>query len=128
MIRVALPYHLRNLAGVQEEVRLQVDAPVTLRRLLDQLEAEYPVLRGTIRDPASGRRRAFLRFFACREDLSHESPDEVLPDAVTAGAEPFFGGGVRGGRVGEESDAISADDPHPLRGPGRGRVGIFSPR
>jgi hypothetical protein len=98
MIRVALPYHLRKLAGVQEEVRLQVDAPVTLRRLLGELEAEYQVLRGTVRDPASGRRRAFLRYFACQEDLSHVSPDEVLPEAVKAGAEPFLVvGSVAGG-------------------------------
>lgn len=89
MIRVALPAHLRTLAGVAGEVRLEVPAPVTQRSLLDALEARHPSLRGTIRDPATQRRRAFVRFFACREDLSHEPPDAPLPGAVTSGAEPF---------------------------------------
>jgi hypothetical protein len=90
MIRVILPFHLRNLANVDREVRLEVPAPVTQRALLDALEAKYPVLRGTIRDHGSDKRRPLLRFFACEEDLSHESPDAPLPDAVASGAEPFF--------------------------------------
>lgn len=89
MIRVILPFHLRNLAGVGAEVELEVDGPVTQRTVLDALEERYPVLRGTIRDHTSHQRRSYLRFFACREDLSHQSPDDALPDEVAAGDEPF---------------------------------------
>jgi molybdopterin synthase sulfur carrier subunit len=89
-IRIELPQHLRTLAQVGREVQLEVQAPVTLRSVLDALEATYPVLRGTIRDHVTQQRRAFLRFFACQEDLSHESPDTPLPDAVTSGREPFL--------------------------------------
>jgi molybdopterin converting factor small subunit len=88
MIRVLLPYHLRTLAQVGQEVELQVDGP-TLGSVLDALEAQYPVLRGTIRDQATHQRRPFLRFFACGEDLSLEPPDALLPEAVARGAEPF---------------------------------------
>jgi hypothetical protein len=90
MIRVALPPHLRTLARVGGEVELQVEGPVTQRSVLDALEARYPVLRGTIRDHVTQRRRAFVRFFACEEDLSHEPPDTPLPDPVAKGAEPFL--------------------------------------
>jgi hypothetical protein len=90
MIRVELPAHLRTLAGVGEEVRLDVVGPVTQRSIIDALEARYPALRGTIRDYATERRRPFLRFFACAEDLSHQPPDVPLPDPVAAGAEPFM--------------------------------------
>ena len=90
MIRVVLPSHLRRLAGVGGEVALQVDEPVTQRAVLDALEASYPMLRGTIRDSASQQRRPFLRFFACQQDLSHEPPDALLPEAVAAGREPFL--------------------------------------
>ena len=89
MIRVELPYHLRNLAQVGQEVTVQVDGPVTQRAVLDALESAYPTLRGTIRDPATQRRRPLLRFFSCGEDLSHESPDAPLPEAVVKGLEPF---------------------------------------
>ena len=98
MIRVALPEHLRTLAGIQGEVRLEVDGQATQRTLLDALEAGYPMLRGTIRDQVTKRRRAFVRFFACQQDLSNELPDAPLPDAVAAGAEPFrILGAVAGG-------------------------------
>ena|SRR5688572_20611518 len=98
MIRVVLPWHLRNLARVDSEVLLAVSGPVTLRSVLDALEAAYPVLRGTIRDHGTDRRRPFLRFFACEEDLSHESPDSPLPDAVVNGKEPFLVvGAIAGG-------------------------------
>lgn len=90
MIRVVLPAHLRNLAGVDGEVQLEIAGAVTQRSVLDALEARYPMLRGTIRDHALQQRRPFLRFFACEEDLSHESPDSPLPDAVTTGAEPLL--------------------------------------
>jgi hypothetical protein len=89
MIRVVLPAHLRTLAGVGGEVTLHVEGQVTQASVLDALEAEYPVLRGTIRDHVTRQRRAFVRFFACEEDLSHEPPDAPLPDAVARGAEPF---------------------------------------
>jgi sulfur-carrier protein len=89
MIRVALPHHLQKLARVAGEVQLQVESPVTQRSILDALEARYPVLRGTIRDHVTQKRRAFVRFFACEEDLSHELPDTPLPDAVAAGTESF---------------------------------------
>ena len=98
MIRVALPLHLRTLAKVGVEVTLDVDGPVTQRSVLDALEARYPMLRGTIRDHVTGRRRPFLRFFACEEDLSHDPPDAPLPDAVASGAEPFLVvGAIAGG-------------------------------
>jgi len=90
MIRVVLPAHLRTLARVDGEVTLEVEGPVTQRSVLDALEARYPMLRGTIRDHVTQRRRPFVRFFACEEDLSHESPDVPLPDAVATGAEPLF--------------------------------------
>lgn len=90
MIRVVLPAHLRTLAGVNGKVELEVEGPVTRRSILDALEARYPVLRGTIRDHVTLERRSFIRFFACKEDWTHESPDAPLPDAVATGAEPFF--------------------------------------
>jgi hypothetical protein len=90
MIRVVLPAHLKNLARVTSEVRLDVTTPVTQRRVLDALEDQYPVLRGTIRDHRTGQRRAFVRFYACEEDLSNSSPDDELPDRVVAGEEPFL--------------------------------------
>ena len=90
MIRVVLPFHLRNLARVDGEVELEVASPVTVRAVLDALEARYPVLRGTIRDHGTLKRRPFVRFFACKEDLSLEPPETVLPDAVVNGAEPFL--------------------------------------
>ena len=90
MIRVILPFHLRNLAQVENEVTLDVAAPITQRSVLDALEARYPMLRGAIRDHDTLQRRAFLRFFACEEDLSHESPDAPLPEAVASGKEPFL--------------------------------------
>lgn len=89
MIRVVLPTHLRTLAQVEGEVRLELDGPLTQRALLDALEASYPVLRGTVRDQSSQRRRPFVRFFAGEQDVSHEPPDDPLPGAVTAGATPF---------------------------------------
>ena len=98
MIRVVLPYHLRNLAQVGSEVQLEVAAPVTQRSLLDALEARYPVLRGTIRDHVTQKRRPMLRFFACEEDLSNEPPDAPLPEAVASGNEPLWViGAIAGG-------------------------------
>jgi hypothetical protein len=90
MIRVVLPYHLRNLARVGEEVELQVEGAVTVRAVLDALETRYPMLRGTIRGQLTGERRPFLRFFACEQDLSHDRPDAPLPAAVAAGTEPLL--------------------------------------
>ena len=90
MIRVVLPTHLRTLAHVDGEVQLEVEGQATQRSVLDALEARYPMLRGTIRDQVTLQRRAFVRFFACEEDVSHESPDAPLPDAVATGAEPFL--------------------------------------
>ena len=90
MIRVVLPSHLRALARIEGEVQLDVVNPVTQRTVLDALEASYPVLRGTIRGHDRGPRRAFIRFFACEQDLSHEPPDDPLPPAVAAGAEPYL--------------------------------------
>ena len=90
MIRIVLPAHLRTLARVDGEVRLPVEGQVTQRLVLDALEAHYPMLRGTIRDHGTGRRRAFVRFFACERDLSHEEPDAPLPDAVATGTEPLL--------------------------------------
>ena len=97
MIRVVLPAHLRKLAQVDGEVRLSVEGQATQRAVLDALEARYPMLRGTIRDHVTQRRRAYVRFFACEQDLSHESPDAPLPDAVAAGAEPFLVVGAMAG-------------------------------
>jgi sulfur-carrier protein len=90
MIRVLLPYHLRNLTGVDGELPLEVQSPVTLAAVLDALEARHPVLRGTIRDHGTLKRRPFIRFFACKEDLSHEPPETRLPEAVVSGREPFL--------------------------------------
>lgn len=90
MIRVVLPYHLRTLARVAGEVQVEVEGPVTLRSVLDALEARYPVLRGTIRDHGTLKRRPFVRFFACKEDLSLEPPETALPDEVVRGTEPFL--------------------------------------
>ena len=90
MIRVILPQHLRTLAHVGSEVQLEVDGELTLRSVLDALEARFQMLRGTIRDQVTQQRRPFLRFFACEEDLSHEPPDAPLPDAVASGKEPFI--------------------------------------
>jgi sulfur-carrier protein len=90
MIRVVLPVHLRTLARVEGEVQLQFEGPATLRAVLDALESAYPVLRGTLRDHVTLRRRPFVRFFACKEDLSLEPADRLLPDAVNTGAEPFL--------------------------------------
>jgi molybdopterin converting factor small subunit len=97
MIRVVLPAHLRTLANVQGEVQLEVDGAATQRSVLDALEARYPTLRGTIRDSLTQRRRAFVRFFACEEDLSHESPDAPLPEVVATGIEPLIVVGAMAG-------------------------------
>ena len=98
IIRVVLPAHLRTLARVEGELKLDVDGPPTQRTVLEALEAAYPMLRGTIRDHATKKRRAFIRFFACEDDLSHESPDAPLPDAVASGAEPLYiVGAIAGG-------------------------------
>jgi sulfur-carrier protein len=97
MIRVVLPAHLRKLARVDGEVTLDVQAPITQRTILDALEARYPMLSGTIRDHVTQRRRPFVRFFACDQDLSHELPDAVVPDAVATGAEPFLVVGAMAG-------------------------------
>jgi sulfur-carrier protein len=98
MIRVVLPPHLRALAHVDSEATLEVTGPVTLRAVLDELEARYPMLRGTIRDHVTQQRRPFLRFFACEQDLSHDPPDTPLPDAVASGREPFIVlGAIAGG-------------------------------
>ena len=98
MIRVVLPAHLRTLARITGEVQLEVESPVTQRTVLDALEARYPMLGGTLRDYGTGERRPFVRFFACEEDLSHESPDALLPDAVANGSEPFLVvGAIAGG-------------------------------
>ena len=98
MIKVVLPTHLRTLARAKGKVELEVDGPVTQRSILDALEAKYPMLRGTIRDHATQKRRPFIRFFVCGEDWSHESPDASLPDAVATGVEPFLVvGAIAGG-------------------------------
>lgn len=98
MIRLILPPHLRTLAHISGDVEIEVTGPVTQRSILDALEARYPMLRGTIRDHQTQQRRAFLRFFACEEDLSHESPDAPLPDPVSSGKEPFIViGAIAGG-------------------------------
>jgi sulfur-carrier protein len=90
MIRVVLPAHLRRLARIEGEITVDVTGEVTQAAVLDALEASYPMLRGTIRDHRTGRRRAFIRFFACEEDLSHDAPDKPLPEAVAAGREPYL--------------------------------------
>lgn len=111
MIRVILPFHLRNLAGVGAEVSLDVDGPVTQRSILDALEARYPMLRGTIRDHTTKQRRSYLRFFACREDLSHESPDAPLPKEVASGEEPFrVLGAIAGGQGDKVNPAYKPED------------------
>ncbi len=97
MIRVVLPAHLRTLAHVDGEVQLHIDGDATQRSVLDALEARYPMLRGTIRDHVTGRRRAFVRFFACEQDLSHDPPDTPLPDPVATGAEPYLVVGAMAG-------------------------------
>jgi hypothetical protein len=97
MIRVVLPFHLRNLAQVSGEAQVEVEGEATQRTVLDAIEARYPMLRGTIRDQATKRRRAFVRFFACGEDLSNEELDAPLPDAVVSGAEPFLVVGAMAG-------------------------------
>ena len=97
MIRVVLPSHLRKLARVDGEVKVDVEGPVTQRSVLDALEARYPMLRGTVRDHVTQRRRPFVRFFACEEDLSHELPDAPLPDPVATGVEPFLVVGAMAG-------------------------------
>src|SRR5437773_12513377 len=109
MIRVVLPYHLRTLARVDGEVQIEAGSPATLRSVLDALEARYPMLRGTIRDHVTLKRRAFIRFFACEQDLSNESPDTLLPDTIATGAEPFLiigaiAGGERATSGGSEND------------------------
>ncbi len=97
MIRVVLPTHLATLAGTGRSIELAVEGQLTQRLVIDALESVYPALRGTIRDPATQQRRAFIRFFACQEDLSHESPDALLPEAVIAGEEPFYVVGAMAG-------------------------------
>ena len=98
MIRVILPHHLRTLARVGDEVQIEVNGSATLKSVLDALEAKYPMLRGTIRDHVTLKRRPFVRFFACEEDVSHDPPDTPLPDAVAKGTEPFFiMGAIAGG-------------------------------
>jgi sulfur-carrier protein len=98
MIRVVLPAHLRILARVEGEVKLEIEGQATQRSVLDALEARYPMLRGTIRDQVTQQRRPFVRFFACEQDLSHESPDALLPEAVATAAEPFLVvGAIAGG-------------------------------
>jgi hypothetical protein len=98
VIRVRLPHHLRTLAGVRSEVEVEVVGPITLRSVLDALEVNFPMLRGTIRDHVTQQRRPYLRFFACALDLSHESPDDPLPDKVVSGAEPLIVlGAIAGG-------------------------------
>src|SRR5438477_11463065 len=97
-VRVVLPYHLRNLAHVGSEIELEIAGPVTVRSIVDVIEARYPMLLGTIRDYATKQRRPFLRFFACEEDLSHDSPEQPLPDAVAEGKEPLLiVGAIAGG-------------------------------
>ena len=109
MIRVVLPAHLRTLARVDGEVKLDVEGPVTQRSVLDALEARYPMLRGTIRDQVTQQRRAFLRFFACEEDLSHEPPDAPLPERGRHGGRALPGRRSHGGRLGPQREARSCD-------------------
>jgi hypothetical protein len=109
MIRVILPAHLRTLARLEGEVELHVEPPVTRRSILDALEARYPMLRGTIRDQVTGQRRPYLRFFACEQDLSHESADVPLPGPVAAGSEPFLiVGAIAGGKTQGGHDATES--------------------
>jgi hypothetical protein len=106
MIRVILPFHLRTLAHAEAEVTLEVEGPITQSSVLDALEARYPMLRGAIRDHDTKQRRAFLRFFACEEDLSHNLPDDPLPDLVASGKEPFIIiGAIAGGNLAGEQDS-----------------------
>ena len=116
-IRVELPFHLRNLAQVSGEVRLEVASPVTIARVLDALENRYPVLRGTIRDHDTQQRRAFLRFFACQEDLSHQSPDTPLPEEVASGKEPLLIIGAIAGGSGRAGKHTSRRKFGPKRNP-----------
>jgi sulfur-carrier protein len=110
-IRIALPTHLRNLARVTEECAVELTGPVTQRSVLDALETAYPMLRGTIRDQVTRRRRPFVRFFACEQDLSHEEPDTPLPDAVARGDEPFLViGAIAGGRAGARGSGLGTRD------------------
>ena len=98
MVRVLLPYHLRTLAAIEDEARLDVAAPITIGSILDALEAKYPMLRGTVREHVTHKRRPLIRFFACEEDWSHESADKELPAAIASGAEPFWiVGAIAGG-------------------------------
>ncbi len=97
MIRVVLPRHLRTLAGVTGEIELASDRSPTMKQLLDAIESTYPMLRGTIRDPVTARRRPFIRFFACETDISHDSPDTLLPEAVATGTEPLYVVGAMAG-------------------------------
>ncbi|MCU1336801.1 MAG: hypothetical protein JWO19_2382 [Bryobacterales bacterium] len=110
-IRVVLPAHLRTIAQVSGEVQLEVQGPVTQRSILDALEARYPALQGTIRDHVTQQRRPFVRFFACEQDLSHESPDVPLPDAVALGAEPFLVvGAIAGGNLSDpQADPLETE-------------------
>ena len=108
MIRVVMPAHLRTLAKVEGEVRLDVEGPVTQRAVLDALEARYPMLRGTIRDQVTFQRRAFLRIFACEQDLSFEEPDAPLPEAVANGKEPLMIVGAMAGGSGEPPAQVDA--------------------
>ena len=118
MIKVVLPPHLRTLAGVRGDVELEVQGPVTQRAVLDALEAAYPMLCGTIRDHVTLQRRPFLRYFACEQDLSHESPDAPLPEAVAAGKEPFIVlGAIAGGSGSLKSAAEAVNFPGRFRGP-----------
>jgi molybdopterin synthase sulfur carrier subunit len=108
-VRVVLPAHLRSLSGAGGEVVLEVDGPVTQRAVLDALEKQYPMLEGTLRDHVTKVRRPFVRFFACEEDWSHESPDAVLPEAVASGKEPFLVvGAIAGGRRRSSSQGVSS--------------------
>jgi hypothetical protein len=98
MVRILLPYHLRTLAAIDDEARLDVAAPVTIGSILNALEAKYPMLRGTIREHVTYKRRPLIRFFACEEDWSHASPDQVLPHSIAAGVQPFWiVGAIAGG-------------------------------
>jgi molybdopterin synthase sulfur carrier subunit len=112
MIRVILPQHLRTLAQIGSEVKLDVEGQATQRSVLDVLEARYPMLRGTIRDHVTQQRRPFIRFFACAQDLSNEPPDALLPDAVASGAEPYWVvGAIAGGSAGQLAP-LSTISPH----------------
>jgi hypothetical protein len=108
MIRVVLPAHLRVLANVEREVQLEVAGPVTLRSILDALESRYPMLRGTLRDRLTLKRRPLVRFFACEEDISHEDPDAPLPDALAAGQEAFYIVGAIAGGCAPAADLSAA--------------------